>query len=206
MGSPLECSPHVGSPLECSPHVGSPLECSPHVGSPLGCSPHMGSPLGCSPHVGSPLGCSPHVGSPLGCSPHVGSPLGCSPHVGSPLGCSTTWGHRLAGQPAHSPGMGYPVCETSRNNGTLFFIAAQHSFTVCPVHLPGRLNCFTAALSRNQISCFIFLAPQANHQYLKSWQSSRRPPETPPAQSCSSLNIYRAEARRGITLPVANST
>ena len=82
---------------------------------------------------------------------------------------------------------------------TLFFIATRHSFTFCPVHLPGRLNCIAEALSRNQISCFFFLAPQASHQYLKSWKSSRRPPKTPPAWSCRSLNIYRAEARRYYT-------
>jgi hypothetical protein len=45
---------------------------------------------------------------------------------------------------------------------TLFFIAAQHSFTVSLVHLPGRLNCIADALSRKQISRFFSLAPQTN--------------------------------------------
>ena len=87
----------------------------------------------------------------------------------------------------HLPGMGCPAKHPGRMGPCILHCGpTQCTFQAdCPVHLPGRLNCIAEALSRNQISCFIFLAPQANHQYLKSWQSSRRPPETPPAQSCS---------------------
>ena len=67
-------------------------------------------------------------------------------------------------QPAHRAWTN----QSSRHPGimdllrTLFFIAARNNFTVSLVHLPGRLNCIADALSRNQMSRFFSLAPQAN--------------------------------------------
>ena len=42
---------------------------------------------------------------------------------------------------------------------TLFLVAAQHNFTICMSHLPGRLNLIADALSRNNLPMFI--TPQA---------------------------------------------
>ena len=44
----------------------------------------------------------------------------------------------------------------------LFLTAAQYSFTVSLVHLPGWLNCIADALSRNFMPRFFSLAPQAH--------------------------------------------
>lgn len=44
----------------------------------------------------------------------------------------------------------------------LFFIAAENNFTVALSHTPGRDNDIADALSRNQLTCFHRLTPQAN--------------------------------------------
>ena len=89
------------------------------------------------------------------------------------VAAALTWGHLLEGQRIKFHCDNLPIVQAwtnqfSKHPGvmellrTLFFIAAQHSFTVSLVHLTGRLNCIADALSRNQISRFFSLAPQAN--------------------------------------------
>ena len=79
-----------------------------------------------------------------------------------------TWGHLL-----HCDNMAIVQSwsnQSTRHPGilhllwTLFFITAKHSFIVCLVHLPGKLIRIADALSRNQLSLFSALAPQANPQ------------------------------------------
>ena len=95
--------------------------------------------------------------------------------------------HFLAGQRIRFHCDNQPIVQawtnqSSRHPGvmdlirTLFFIAVRNSFTVSLVHLLGRLNCIADALSRNQNVMLLF--PRL---YLRSWQSSRKLPETPPA-------------------------
>ena len=86
------------------------------------------------------------------------------------VAAALTWGHLLEGQRIrfHCDIVQAWTNQSSKHPGvmellrTLFFIAAQHSFTVSLVHLPGQLNYIADALSRNQISRFFSLAPQAN--------------------------------------------
>ena len=88
----------------------------------------------------------------------------------------------------------------------MFFTAAQHSFTVSLVHLPGRLNCIVDALSCNRSHVSFPLLPRptsCQHQCLPSWESSRRPPEPPPhlhrAMAPSTSTTYRAGIRKYYT-------
>lgn len=53
----------------------------------------------------------------------------------------------------------------------LFFIAADNNFTISLSHTPGHHNCIADALSRNQLTRFHRLAPQANRY------PTRVPPE-----------------------------
>ena len=89
------------------------------------------------------------------------------------VAAALTWGHFLTGQRIRFHCDNLPIVQawtnqSSRHPGimdllrTLFFIAARNNFTVSLVHLPGRLNCIADALSRNQMSRFFSLAPQAN--------------------------------------------
>ena len=91
------------------------------------------------------------------------------------LQAACTWGHLLQGQriTVHCDNMAIVQSwsnQSTRHPGilhllwTLFFITAKHSFMVCLVHLPGKLIRIADALSRNQLSLFSALAPQANPQ------------------------------------------
>ena len=44
----------------------------------------------------------------------------------------------------------------------LFFVAAQSNFTIQLVHVPGKHNVLADALSRDMMTNFFALAPQAN--------------------------------------------
>ena len=46
----------------------------------------------------------------------------------------------------------------------LFLLAANNNFTLALIHVPGKVNSIADALSRNQMSRFFSLAPQANRQ------------------------------------------
>ena len=83
-----------------------------------------------------------------------------------------TWGHLLQGQPitVHCDNMAIVQSwsdQSARYPGilhllqTLFFDTAKQSFIVRLVHLSGKLNQIADALSRNQLSLFSALAPQA---------------------------------------------
>ena len=85
------------------------------------------------------------------------------------LAAALTWGHLLERQHIRFHCDNLSIVQTWTNQSskhpgimellrTLFFTAAQHSFTVSLVRLPGRLNC----IADDQISRFFSLAPQAN--------------------------------------------
>ena len=89
------------------------------------------------------------------------------------ISAARTWGHLQAGQYIRFHCNNLPIVhawtnKSSKHPGimellrTLFFIAARNSVTVSLVHLPGRQNFIADALSRNQMSHFFSLAPQAN--------------------------------------------
>ena len=91
------------------------------------------------------------------------------------VAAACTWGHLLQGQriTVHCDNMAIVQSwsnQSARHPGilhllrTLFFITAKHSFIVRLVHLPGKLNRIADALSRNRLSLFSALAPQANPQ------------------------------------------
>ena len=91
------------------------------------------------------------------------------------VAAACTWGHLLQGQriTVHCDNMAIVQSwsnQSARHPGilhllrTLFFVTAKHSFIVRLVHLPGKLNRIADALSRNQLSLFSALAPQANPQ------------------------------------------
>ena len=116
-----------------------------------------------------------------------------------------TWGHLLQGQPinVHCDNMAIVQSwsdQSARHPGilhllrTLFFVTAKHSFIVRLVHLPGKLNQISDALSRNQLSLFSALAPRANlqptHQYLPSWQSSKPSDGEAPQQSTGPIHFH----------------
>ena len=46
----------------------------------------------------------------------------------------------------------------------LFLLAANNNFTLALIHVPGKVNSIADALSRNQMSRYFSLAPQANRQ------------------------------------------
>lgn len=52
----------------------------------------------------------------------------------------------------------------SREPRELFFIAAHHNFAVQLVHIPGQHNPLADALSRNRLSNYFSLAPQAHQE------------------------------------------
>ncbi|KAL5475164.1 hypothetical protein EMCRGX_G027230 [Ephydatia muelleri] len=89
------------------------------------------------------------------------------------VAAARTWGHFLVGQRIRFHCDNLPLVQAWTNQFSkqpgvmellrmLFFIAARNSFTVSLVHLPGKQNCIADALSRNQMSRFFSLAPQAN--------------------------------------------
>ncbi|KAL5515952.1 hypothetical protein EMCRGX_G001203 [Ephydatia muelleri] len=93
------------------------------------------------------------------------------------VAAALTWGHLLEGQRIRFHCDNLPIVQAWTNQSskhpgvmellrTLFFIATQHSFS-----LPGTPPRLTE------------LPTGCQHQCLTSWESSRRPPEPPPAQS-----------------------
>ena len=66
------------------------------------------------------------------------------------------------------------------------------------VHLPARLNCIAMHYhaTRSHVSFPLLPRPTScQHQCLTSWESSRRSPEPPTAQSCGPLNIHHLQGR-----------
>ena len=89
------------------------------------------------------------------------------------IAAALTWGHLLSGLRIRFHCDNLPIVQAWANQSSkqpgimellrlLFLTAAQHSFTVSLVHLPGRLNCIADALSRNLMPRFFSLAPQAH--------------------------------------------
>ena len=84
-----------------------------------------------------------------------------------------TWGHRLAGCRIRFHCDNLAVVHTwngqsSRDTAImgllreLFYVAACNNFTVQLVHIPGKHNSLADALSRDMLSRFFTLAPQAD--------------------------------------------
>ena len=89
------------------------------------------------------------------------------------VAATTTWQARLRGKSVRFFCDNEPIVKAWRKQSskhpaiasllrTLFLIAAQNNFTIALKHLPGKHNCIADALSRNQLSRFFALAPQAN--------------------------------------------
>ena len=89
------------------------------------------------------------------------------------IAAALTWGHLLSGLHIRFHCDNLPIVQAWANQSSkqpgimellrlLFLTAAQHSFTVSLVHLPGRLNCIAEALTRNLMPRFFSLAPQAH--------------------------------------------
>ena len=46
---------------------------------------------------------------------------------------------------------------------SLWLISAHYQFEACAIHIPGQKNVAADALSRNHLTLFLSLLPQANH-------------------------------------------
>ncbi len=86
---------------------------------------------------------------------------------------ASTWAHNLSGRRIRFQCDNLAVVHAWQNKSAkepsllallrdLFFVAAQHNFTVSLAHIPGSANSRADALSRNQLSRFFSISPQAD--------------------------------------------